>query len=401
MKNKTIAVFGEVFSSNLGDYAIYDSLSSILHKFGVTVIPMDLSLRKNLPKDRFNNHFEDKDRSLKANITQSLTNKLSKNSIRYISLINWQLIKKQQVKNYWYDILKDTDGIIIGGGQLLTESQSNFLPKIYQIARIASSLDIPVSIVGCGAGANMSLKNLNLCKKIFSNCKYISFRDYNSLNLLSSQIDKSAIVKVHPDLAFALAPPPLLDNFKRSKLRCGLNIIPLSFFREYSSDLKSLNSSSYLLFWKKIAEGVQKLGMEVVIMTNGSLEDFRQARKIHESLSNLGINTELLERPSNPDSLYSSILDIDYLISTRMHAGIVAYTFGKKVATITWDEKIPSVWGAFGNSHVVLDANILLQDDPWITVEQAFQSNLYNEKHTKEIKDIITHELYTCLSVMF
>ncbi|MCO8048562.1 hypothetical protein [Acinetobacter towneri] len=56
MSKKRIVVAGEVFSSNLGDYAIFDSLSTILKSKDIDVVPLDISFRKDLPnssKDGF------------------------------------------------------------------------------------------------------------------------------------------------------------------------------------------------------------------------------------------------------------------------------------------------------------------------------------------------------------
>ncbi|QCS11045.1 hypothetical protein E3H47_00275 [Acinetobacter radioresistens] len=115
MNKKRIVVAGEVFSSNLGDYAIFDSLSKILKSKDIDVIPLDISFRKDLPNIN-------KDVSLSSKNTKIWNRGLLKN-IKNIKLVQyltsrflWYFLIKEKTDKYWESIIQNSDGVIIGGG---------------------------------------------------------------------------------------------------------------------------------------------------------------------------------------------------------------------------------------------------------------------------------------------
>ena len=59
------------------------------------------------------------------------------------------------------------------------------------------------------------------------------------------------------------------------------------------------------------------------------------------------------------------------MVSTRMHAGIVARGLGKSVAPILWDSKVSAVWQQVGGMKYVVPGETLLSEDPWPVIEKV------------------------------
>ena len=375
---KKIVVAAEVFSSNLGDYAIYDSLSTLLTSRNIKAIPLDISFRRSFTVD---------DRSqLKS--PQSYWKLLIPNKLKHHKLTKyilnrtrWYLVHRQNTLNYWSDLISDCDAVIVGGGQLLTDTSAEFHTKIALIAKIANQFNKPICILGCGVGNDLSLKAQKNIAKVLDSASFISLRDLQSANKLKPLIKDHTSIKVSPDLAFALKPtsnnyiPPLVSELKTGV--CGFNIMPFEAFKKYNPKLKDVNESIYIKFWKRLAIEAIKENLQVYIMTNGNTQDYEQADSIYKSMLSVGIEVVLADRPTSPSDLYNQISNVDYLITTRMHAGIIGKAYGKSVATLIWDDKIPGVWQEAGNQQVAIQSDIILSHSPWTEIQSAFEASNY------------------------
>ncbi|RJL75178.1 polysaccharide pyruvyl transferase family protein [Acinetobacter radioresistens] len=399
MNKKRIVVAGEVFSSNLGDYAIFDSLSKILKSKDIDVIPLDISFRKDLPNIN-------KDVSLSSKNTKIWNRGLLKN-IKNIKLVQyltsrflWYFLIKEKTDKYWESIIQNSDGVIIGGGQLITDNTSFFYPKLNKIVEIAQRNNKPFAIIGCGVGENIGSYARKIYKNILNEAKYVSFRDNGSVKKIKAYLDHDISLHVYPDLAFALKDPVLTNITLSQNILCGFNIIPLSFFKKFDSSLKDVNEAEYLLFWKRLAQGAINAGMKIALMTNGNPGDHEQAKIVYQSLLANNIDVSLFDRPKQPNELYMQIHMVDYLVAMRMHAGIIAQAFGKNVATLAWDQKIPDVWNAIGSADIVIDSSILKDENPWNRVEKSFEHSRILSVSSGDLESKVNENVDECLKVM-
>ncbi|MCL6239219.1 polysaccharide pyruvyl transferase family protein [Acinetobacter sp. ANC 5033] len=400
MSKKRVIVAGEIFSSNLGDYAIFDSLSSILISKDIEVIPLDISFRKEfIPK----NNVENSEVSLNKGSWKNLLPKKIKHTqfIQYfITRLMWYLSIKPRSHQYWEELIISSDGVIIGGGQLITDNNSFFSQKIYQIVKLAQKHDKPFTILGCGVGENIGIQAKKTYKKIFNKAVYISLRDIESANKVRSFVDKEISINVNPDLAFALNIEKTKEKLCTKKIICGFNIMPLSFFKSFDASLKDMDEAKYLGFWKKLAEGAINAGMQVVIMTNGNLQDYQQAKVVYQMLRENGIEATLFDRAQRPSTLYEQIRKVDCLVAMRMHSGIIAKAFGKQVAVLVWDQKIPDVWNVFGSQEIISDSSIFKNDQAWLEIEKKFHASRNLSKCDSEVKIKVIESVDQCLKYM-
>ncbi|WP_298142920.1 polysaccharide pyruvyl transferase family protein [uncultured Acinetobacter sp.] len=399
MSKKRIVVAGEVFSSNLGDYAIFDSLSKILKSKDINVIPLDISFRKNLPNSNKDVSLSSKNKK-KWNRGLPKTVKNIKLTQYLISRVLWYFLIKEKSDQYWESLIKNSDGVIIGGGQLITDNTSFFYPKLNKIVEIAQRNNKPFAIVGCGVGDNIGSYARKIYNNILNNAKYVSFRDNGSAKKMQSYLDNNISLQVYPDLAFALKKPVLNNITLSQNILCGFNVIPLSFFKKFDSSLKDMNEAEYLLFWKRLAQGAVNAGMKIAIMTNGNPGDHEQAKMVYQSLLASNIDVTLFDRPEQPNELYKQIHMVDYLVAMRMHAGIIAQAFGKNVATLAWDQKIPDVWNAIGGADIVIDSSILKDQNPWNKVEKSFEYSKILSISSWELESKVKENVDECLKAM-
>ena len=377
MKKNKIVVAAEVFSSNLGDYAIYDSLSTLLSSRGIEAIPLDISFRRGFPVSSTDSKPELTNSSWKSLIPKKI--KHYKFTQYMITRAMWYLVHRQDITNYWSELISSSDAVIIGGGQLLTDSTADFHTKIALITDIANKFNKPICILGCGVGSDLSNKAQKNIKKTLNSAKFVSLRDLDSANRLKSLIRKNTLLNVYPDLAFALSSDTNNNTFQNEpepkKIVCGFNIMPLTAFKKYNSNLKDVDAKTYITFWKRLAHAAAKENMQIHIMTNGSIRDYDQARSIYKSILSEGVNVILIDRPASPLELYQQISNVEYLITMRMHAGIIGKAYGKSVSTLIWDDKIPGVWQESGDKQVAINSDIILNPHPWNEVKSAFEAS--------------------------
>ncbi|WP_285275082.1 polysaccharide pyruvyl transferase family protein [Halopseudomonas bauzanensis] len=394
MNVKRVVIAAEVFSANLGDYAIYDSLKTILEQQGIEVVPLDLSLRKGWAEEG------------EVLVGPQGWAKVFKNGLKKISLyrslssrLKWYLVSKNKANEYWEQLIEKSDGVIVGGGQLLTDTNQYFPLRIGAVAEIAKRLNKPISVIGCGVGGTLTKNSFRGFKELLSNATYISLRDYTSRDKLKEYVGGDFPLHVSPDIAFGL-PASRTVKLAGDKV-CGLNVIPLSIFHRFVPEVRDVSESDYLLFWKRLAEGAIKSGLKLVIMTNGNPDDQAQANNVYNKLVESGIDVQLQNRPKRPSDLYRQIEQVDYLVAMRMHAGIVGCALGRKTATIAWDEKIPGVWRAVNNEDIVMRYDILKDSNPWNRILPVFESPGWPNDNKEIYQNKIHHDVSSCLKTMF
>lgn len=400
MSKKRIVVAGEVFSSNLGDYAIYDSLSNLLASRDIKAIPLDISFRRSFTVDS-SPHLKYSQIYWKSLIPKKL--KHHRLTQHILNRTMRHLVRRKNVISYWSDLISNSDAVIIGGGQLLTDTSADFHTKIALITEIANQFNKPICILGCGVGSELSRKASRNISKALDSASFVTLRDLHSADRLKSLVKNPTSIKVSPDLAFALnltanSHTPLKASELKKEI-CGFNIMPLEALKKYNSKLQDVNNDMYIEFWKRLALEAAKENLQIHIMTNGSPRDYEQADAIYQSILSEGIDVVRTDRPTTPLDLYNQISNVDYLITTRMHAGIVGKAFGKPVATLIWDDKIPGVWLEAGNQQVAINSDIILNPDPWKEVQSALEAS--KNIILTEIHEKISKNIDDCLKVIY
>lgn len=303
MEKNKVLIINEGNSENLGDQAI----NFVIHKlFEEHNIKCDWQSYSCHQKVETLKKVEKKTYYLKTKIANTC---LFKHYFR----LQWWNINNHHFKKYndcKYDI------ILIGGGQLLNNSW--LYPYLfYKWTTIFKECNLITFAIGLGAKFNFIDKRL--LYKGLSNCKLRTVRDFNSKSYIQNQFNIDSLYI--PDPVFKIS-----DYIKVEKETNQAIILPVSYNHVYLKHQNKMSEIEYLNIWiKKINEYSSQYDKTIV-----SITDLVQDRKIHEDLKHhfrLHKNIVFII-PNDLQHLVSLIAASDKLYSGRMHALIIAYSYG-------------------------------------------------------------------------
>lgn len=386
-----ILIVAEVYSENLGDGVIYTSLKGGILRHLPDAIVDGLDLSGNLD---WVNPDEEKNRTnvFKQSFFIRFIKKISiVNKVYYA--VSWYFKKRRQCLKYWNEKIKKADLVIIGGGQLLTDSNFGFPPKIFDIYLLCNKHNKPLSIFGCGVGKKWGFVSTILYRKVIKYANFVSVRDAVSAKRLADFTGRTCLH--HPDPGFSICKnigelilPPPVDGVEKKKLY--INFQPLNDIKYFVPSLNKLNEIDYFIFWENIISQCHD-DYEVSLFTNGHPGDYQVVQRFFNEIKLKNYNVHLLMRPTRPDELIRQLNQCDCIISTRMHAGIVAYSLRKAVIPISWDDKVNNVWfEVLGESSIVLDADVLTKKLSREEIESIFHRGKLNQN---KVVDVASDEI--------
>lgn len=365
---RRIAIAGEIFSPNLGDGLIYDCLSGAFARNGCVTAPLDLSGRSGWPDNE-----QGMDREAHVNLFRRAARVPVRRSLtlrRMISASRWYGGGRRQSMEAWEEVIDWADAVVVGGGQLLTDINFGFPPKIYEVVRMARARNKPVAFFGCGVGKSWGYLATKMYRVAIDYARYVSVRDQVSAENLVKNTRGAAAMHVHPDMAFAVA-----NTYRQRAISCegntlGIVLHPPLYFRNFVPTLRDLSNENYRSFWVRLARGACAAGQNVSFITNGDTADYAEASVVVAMLANEGLDVRLKPRAERPEQLVDQFASISTVICTRMHAGIIASGLGKNVIPIALDPKVTGVWDTVGWASKVQAPEFLLSLDPWPEVER-------------------------------
>lgn len=367
MKNRKILIVAEVFSENLGDGVIYTSLSDCITRNipKVEVEKLDLSGQMNwISNPEYVNSYENGSRFVGFFKKSNLIKKI------YYAYL-WYCKNRPKCIDVWEQKIIDSDRIIIGGGQLFTDGNFGFPPKIFDIYRLCKKHSKPLSIIGCGVGKKWGIIATLFYKKVFCYASFISVRDEVSRSRVKEFIGVECFHHADPGFSIVKTRNKKLSQPNVKKL--FLNLQPLNDFKYFVSELEDFSEDNYLDFWVNIVKECH-VKYQISLITNGHPGDFDIICKLHRKLKSNGFNdVVIIPRAERPEELIEQIDGCDMIISTRMHAGIIAYSLGKMVIPISWDDKVNNVWSEVtGDDSMVLSSLILRENISYDLIKNKF-----------------------------
>ena len=373
-----IAICGEVYSENLGDGIIANSLKWLLLQNNphIKISFVDFRCRDNYPPLATNeDDIPGSIRKLHVIFSQSsLYRKLSIPTLWYIS-------KRKKFIKYCYQRIIDCDLVIIGGGQLLMDNNLNFPLKVREIIRISALLKKKVIFVACGVGRRWSALGIRTLKAALTNhaVKLVSVRDQGSLKTLMALIPEAeSRYSIIYDPAICAADAYNIKP-KQDNIRIGLGIsAPKELKRNLNSYKRFFSRKNIEYFWLELIEQLTSNDYKIALFTNGDPEDYDFTKIIWNKCYKLchDGNIALLSRPTTPSILMEHISQFKTLIAHRLHANIIAYSMGIPSIGLIWDKKVEEF------SHITN------RDHAFITPDQVTPQLAY-----KKLKSSMTEKL--------
>ena len=358
MKPKSLLVLNEGYSDNLGDQAINESIHYLLNKNGITDI-------------KFQDYTKNLDGVIDISISPDVTSKDSSILFKLVRMLpvklRWlirnlgRVIKVSRVKH---------DKVIIGGGQLVLSNDTFSIAMFSWVLFLRLFGNKRIYICGVGVGTEFSYLDRLLFKFSLKNITKIYLRDKKS------QLTLMNIFRVESELIYDVA-------FIHNKLDCKtindveskslLGVITYDVYRKYVSGTP-LNKDAFFDTWITLLSESNVLLKNVKLFYTTKEDrvasiEFKQfvEKKYH-------IELPLIET-SRLELLISEIKSSNIVISARMHALILGFTYDRKVVVYPISSKLIQF-------KKMIESDIALSDMQAV-IESQF-SNILNSNSNDE-----------------
>lgn len=348
MNKRRIAIAAEIFSTNLGDGVIYESLRYLINRIdrNIEILPLDISGR----------------------ITWYLTDPYASYRLKLIALgkiktawlyaqlnlLRLRLAHKRRIDQVWSRILSQVDTVIIGGGQLLMDNYLDFPYKLNRLATLAKNKNIPVHLSSIGVGKNWSAEAKHLVSPLINQAVTITVRDTPSLKNLQ-KIFPNSKTTVTSDPAIWAAQVYKTGHNSQPLPRIGLGVINLVDIKSHLPKSLPVSEKDLIDFWLQTIRIMIKNKLTPQIFTNGNLEDARLARVLYKIVSrDLAAACTLSKQPINPFELVHQIKDYQAIVAYRLHASLIAMSCNIPSIGLVWDDKITALYQMINKSQFCL-----------------------------------------------
>lgn len=331
MESKKVTIIG-LKNNNLGDQVILDTCKFLLQK-------IDSNL-----KIKIMNLFPDED--IMENYSASFPfidmciQKFENYPylVQVLQFLKWWNFQKRntQTYNYYKKNLRNAEKVVFVGGGIIKFSRENFWNAIYSIVTYCNRKRTPVSFNAVGVEGfdqndfNSQLLKYSLNKKCV---KQITTRD--DLASLNKYV-KSNKNKIVGDAA--LWSKELYGSFEQEHNDIiGIGVIRGGIFVDYGyefSDAEILNS------YVELIRALEKRGYKWQIFCNGIIRDYKMGKRILEELGYPITEEYLVKRPKKAKNLVKTISSYKAIIAARLHANIIAVSYGIPSVGLVWNDKL-------------------------------------------------------------
>lgn len=382
----SILIISESSSKNLGDQAIARSLSEILcpffniSKVSFSTLPID-TVEKRSKKNE--NH-----KVILQRISRNIPNKTK-------ARIRWHLLggKRAFLKHFSASI-KESNLVIMGGGQLIKNNTALFCEKLSLISGVSRAQSIPTALIGVGVDKNMKFHNWRVLKNVISEVKFIILRDLISRDRIRAAINLGKECSVVPDLAFALKAPKVNQTKSDRGVSIAINIMNIEAMLSPVDHVKKPSANSVISSLCEIVKITHVSELTVKLFTSGANEDLHAAKTIkNEVFLRTGIDLAIFH-PSSLDDFLDFLGDVDSVIATRLHAGILAYISGCNPVCVNWDDKVEGVWSAIHQRERVIAMSDLERENAAELILKRLQGLAPASQHSL---DELAEEISICV----
>jgi len=360
-----ITVFGSYNKSSVGDKAILVSLLELLFKYSPNELKVEVfEFQKGAIIDEISDYkWKNNVKILSLGETKKNLKKNRRNLFKTIlpflpkstQTLIAMLLSYKSISRF---DLKNSDALIIGGGNLLMDLYPSWPGRLFALYYFFKKNSKPIYLLGVGAFPIRKRLSDFLLKKIAQNSKQILVRDKNTLKYVREHWRlKSEYI---PDLAFSYPIKNIpLHSQKTNKI--AINVIPV-----YGEDWPYQNEEKYTQYIKNVSRQllkysrVNKETKYVFFDTNYPMNRTATLAVIEELQEN-NFSKELI---SYEDKLHTSkeiteiIMKCDFAVVTKLHAAILALRTGLPILALEYQPKVRSVLNAVGiDNEAILELN--------------------------------------------
>ena len=224
-----------------------------------------------------------------------------------------------------YKEIKNSDGLISGGGSLLQDVTSSrsiiYYTSIMGLANLAKK---PIFIYAQGVGPINKKINQSITRYFLNKVDYISLRDEDSANLVK-KIGVKTKLEIVPDPVMGL-------DFKNIYVKDEENYIVVSV-RDWNT------KHDYLKEIASFCENISRLGIKIKLLPMHGKLDEEISLKLASMIKN---NVEILSYTMDIENKLKYIKGAKLVVAMRLHALIFAGNIGTPMIGVSYDPKIES-----------------------------------------------------------
>ncbi|WP_163850752.1 polysaccharide pyruvyl transferase family protein [Pseudooceanicola aestuarii] len=358
-----IVQFGLCHSPNLGDGIIADCLAHGLRELhpGAQVLCIDLAGRRHRGAVTIAH------RAALLAMLDRLPRSLRQ------PLARWKLNRViDGVAEEWRAALAGADLALIGGGQILSDANLNFPVKLARAAALIAQAGVPSVIHGAGASANWSRAGTALFAGMLRcDLRRVGLRDAGSMAAWTAQMPNAPAPVLCPDPGLLAAecyglpdsPPDCAPDGTAGRRSGGIGLCVTDFalLRHHADSPVTGQRTGAEPFYAGVVDAALDLGHRVTLFSNGAAEDTALLTRVAALPGLAGPLRDgrlaVPNQPTTPRALAHLIARCDAVVAHRLHACIVAHSYGLPVLGLSWDKKLAGFLDQAGaGDHLVTEA---------------------------------------------
>ncbi|MDQ0391448.1 polysaccharide pyruvyl transferase family protein [Labrys monachus] len=267
---------------------------------------------------------------------------------------------QRRLKPAWRRALAGTDAAVFGGGQLIQDGDLNFPLKLAAAADECHRRHMPTAVFGVGVAKSRSERGRRLLAPLLNapSLAHLAVRDAQSISNLCAYCERPAELCRDPGLLAArLWPSPPRPGRERALIGVGITH-PVVLNHHHSHGADRTGTADGIEQYGRIVDMLVSSGFDVLCFSNGAGEDEAFIAAARQRLLRAGgakAHVAVAPRPPTPRALAELIAGCDGVVSHRLHAGIVAYSYGVPSIGLRWDSKLDAFFEAVGRVPYIVD----------------------------------------------
>jgi polysaccharide pyruvyl transferase WcaK-like protein len=357
-----IALLNVKFSPNLGDGLLCECLERELAAVlpGATVVSIDLAGRR---------HYRGHGPSRRGRVI-ALLEALPRWARRRAVRVALAVLVRFRLRGHVRERLRGIDVVVVGGGNLLSDTDLNFPMKLAGALGEVARARLPVAIHAVGVNRRWSRAGHHLFVRALCAAPLITatVRDQRSQRAWRDLLEPHGLPQAglagDPGLlAVCHFDPPrreAMPDAKDSTL-VGLCITSPLAVRYHASGPPPV--IDFAIWYHTAARALAEAGLRVVLFTNGSPEDRAFLARHGATWTAAPAGSAAPDAHpvtvapafATPAELVEFIAGCDVIIAHRMHACIVAHSFAIPAIGLKWDVKLESFFALAGREGFIAD----------------------------------------------
>ncbi|WP_084395826.1 polysaccharide pyruvyl transferase family protein [Henriciella aquimarina] len=337
------------FSPNLGDGIIAECLEWALREADPTISAVSCDLAG---RTAFGDGINQSRRTVYA-VLDRLPKPVRRQFVEYML----KHMIRTRLREHYDNALKGADAALIGGGQLIADADLNFPLKISAAVSQARQRNVQVGVYGAGVGGCFSEEGHALFDKAFGKGLVCTrLRDEISVSRWRKNFAADDIRTVHDPGMLARQVYGPARGSRRKRPLIGVGITNPSTLNLHA-DEKTYGKREWRDFFIWLCEALVADGYDVQLFTNGAHDDHVFADFVFAGAEGM-LRASGRIRPARtltrPAELAHLIGSFDGLVAHRLHAAIVAYSYGVPHVGLGWDSKMDGFFSTVGRQDFLI-----------------------------------------------